>query len=203
MKSSTWTSLRFPISLSFCLVGCGGCDEVATRTDAAVSLDAHAIVEASVSAAHVDADVSASFDDLPDAGPADLDLRGKHLLEAIAQNDAALAADIILPREAWMAVRDAQDPGGLYDVKFKTSFASQIARANRHEKGVDHAVFVSFELGPNPVRVTPKKHEWKEALWHVSRSTLTFTIDGRVHRIEIAEMIAWRGNWYVSHLHDR
>jgi hypothetical protein len=171
------------------------------HVDAAVDVRVEA---APIQAApHVDADVGASFDDLPDAGPEDLEVRGKHLLEAIAENDAALAADIVMPREAWMAARDAQDPATLYDVKFKTTFAAQIARAHRHEKGMDHAAFVSFDLGANPVRVPPKKHEWTEPLWRVSRSTLTFTIDGRVHRIDVAEMIAWRGHWYVAHLHER
>jgi hypothetical protein len=181
------------------VVSCGGCDDVGTRVDGGVLLDAKvAKVDAQIDAAPV----TASFDDLPDAGPADLDSRAKHLLEAIIQNDAALAADIVLPRDAWIAARDAQDPGGLYESKFKTGFATHVGRIHRHEKGIEHAVFVSFDLGQNPSRVTPKKHEWKEALWHTTRSTLTFTIDGRVHRIDVAEMIAWRGNWYVAHLRD-
>jgi hypothetical protein len=204
MRSSTWTSSRFPISLSLVLAGCGGCDE--THTDAGsvlADVRAEAAVASTSALAKPDVNVAASFDDFPDAGPADLDLRGKHLLEAISQNDAALAADIVLPREAWISARDAQDPASLYDVKFKSLFAAQIARANRHEKGMDRAVFVSFELGQNPSRAQPHKHEWKEPLWRVGHSTLTFTIDGRVHRIEIAEMIAWRGNWYVARLHER
>ena len=149
-----------------------------------------------------DAD-TASFEELPDAGPTDLDLRGRHLLEAIAGNDPSLAADIILPREAWVAARDAQDPGGAYDVKLKASFAAQIARLSHREKGIDHAVFVSFETGPSPMRATPRRHEWKEPVWRVTRSPLTFTVDGRVRRIEVAEMVAWRGNWYVSHLREK
>jgi hypothetical protein len=199
MKSFTSTSSRFPTWLSVFLAGCGACEDVPRRSDAAaVPVDARADVV--IVDAQAEANVAASFDDLPDAGPADLDVRGKHLLEAIAQNDAALAADIVLPRDAWMAARDTQDPASLYDSKFKTSFAAQIARAHHHDKGIDRAVFVSFELGQNPARVMPKRHEWKEALWHAAHSTITFTIDGRVQRVEIAEMVAWRGNWYVSRL---
>jgi hypothetical protein len=191
--------LTLVCALGFAAGGCGGCDEPSARTDAGA--DARSPVT-KVDAQADAAPITASFDDLPDAGPADLDGRAKHLLEAIMQNDAALAADIVLPRDAWVAARDAQDPGSLYESKFKTGFANHIARIHRHEKGVEHAVFVSFDLGQNPSRVTPKKHEWKEALWHKTRSTLTFTIDGRVHRIDVAEMIAWRGNWYVAHLRD-
>jgi hypothetical protein len=188
-------------ALLLCVLGgCGACDEVGQRQHADAGIDA-AHVDVTADAAP-DANATASFDDLPDAGSADLDVRAKHLLEAIAQNDASLAADIVLPRDAYMAARDAQDPGSLYESKFKTGFATHVARVHRHEHGIDRAVFVSFDLGQIPSRVTPKKHEWKEPLWHTTRSTLTFTIDGRVHRIEVAEMIAWRGNWYVSHLRE-
>jgi hypothetical protein len=34
----------------------------------------------------------------------------------------------------------------------------------------------------------------------VKRSSITFTIDGKAHRMEIAEMVAWRGNWYLAKL---
>lgn len=187
-------------ALVLCIIGsCGACDDVAVgrRSDAGAFDAARAVV-----ATAQPPDASASFDDLPDAGPVDLDARATHLLEAIAQSDPSLAADIVLPREAYVTARDAQDPGSLYESKFKTSFATHVAREHRHEHGVERAVFVSFDLGQTPSRVSPKKHEWKEPLWHTTRSTLTFTIDGRVHRLEVAEMIAWRGNWYVSRLRD-
>jgi hypothetical protein len=155
-------------------------------------------------------DASADFSDRPvsasqsaglDAAPSDLDARAKHLLEAIAQDDASLAADIVLPRQAYMLARDAQDPAEAYESKLKGTFGSQISRAHRHEHGMERAVFVSFEVGTE-ARVAPKRHEWKEPVWHATRNMLTFTIDGRVQRIEIAEMIAWRGNWYVSRIHE-
>ncbi len=181
---------------------CSGCDDTTTSTTPPKP-DAQTVVkDAALDAppATIDAAAAAaSFDDFPDAG-SDLDLRARHLLEAIAQNDASLAADIVLPREAFIAARDAQDPATLYDGKFKNTFAAHIARIHRHEKGIEQAVFVSFSLGQNPQRAVPRKHDWKEPVWRATRSTLTFTIDGRVRRIEIPEMIAWRGNWYVAHL---
>jgi hypothetical protein len=185
------------------LAGCNGCNEATgaqSHTDAAAPKDAAPKSDATVVTVDAAAAAGSSFEDFPDAGPRDLDTRAKHLLEAIAQNDASLAADIVLPREAYVAARDAQDPGALYESKFKSSLASHIARIHRHEKGIENAVFVSFELGQSTSRVVPHKHEWKEPLWHATRSMLTYTIDGRVRRIEIAEMIAWRGNWYVAKL---
>lgn len=182
---------------------CNGCnDGASTTTTTTAKPDAQVLKDAATDAPPPVIDAAppaASFDDFPDAG-SDLDTRAKHLLEAIAQNDASLAADIVLPREAFIAARDAQDPATLYDGKFKNTFAAHIARIHRHEKGIEQAVFVSFTLGQNPQRAVPRKHDWKESVWRATRSTLTFTIDGRVHRIEITEMIAWRGNWYVAHL---
>jgi len=191
------------IALCLLLGGCERCSEPlqqSVRIDAASPpKDAGAIKDATVEA-EAAAPPQASFEDFPDAGPADLDVRGKHLLEAIAQNDPSLAADIVLPREAYIAARDAQDPAALYESKFKTNIATHISRIHKKEKGVENAVYVSFDIGQSTSRAVPKRHEWKEPLWHATRSTLTFTIEGRVHRVEIAEMVAWRGNWYVAKL---
>ncbi len=183
------------------LSGCGGCDTTTTSTTA--TKDAQipdAKIDASISASPAQ-DAAASFEDFPDASSNDLDTRARHLLEAICQNDPTLAADIVLPREAFIAARDTQDPAALYDGKFKNTFAAQLAHVHRREKGIEQAVFVSFTLGQNPQRAVPKRHDWKESVWRVPHSTLTFTVDGLVRRIDIAEMIAWRGNWYVAHLH--
>jgi len=183
--------------------GCNGCND--DRAASAPPKDAQSEA-AKIDAAQtpLDAsvvDASASFDELPDASASsDLDTRARHLLEAISQNDSSLAADIMLPRDAFIGARDAQDPATLYDTKFKNAWAAQISRVHRREKGIEQAVFVSFALGPDPQRAVPRRHEWKEPVWRVNHSTLTFTIDGRVQRIEIGEMIAWRGNWYVAHL---
>jgi hypothetical protein len=185
----------------FALSGCNSCsdsNQASVRVDAGAPKDAAPIKDATIEAEA--AAPQASFEDFPDGGTADLDVRGKHLLEAIEQNDPSLAADIIIPREAYLAARDVQDPAALYESKLKTSIAAHIAHIHKKEKGIENAVYVSFDIGQSTSRVVPKKHEWKEPLWHATRSTLTFTIEGRVHRVEIAEMIAWRGNWYIAKL---
>jgi hypothetical protein len=185
------------------LAGCRACSSEAPAPEAhdaaADAANDGATPEASVPA---EAGAGTSFDDLPDAGPADLELRGKHLLQAISENDLSLAADIVLPREAYVTARDAQDPGGGYEPRFKAALSSQIARIRRREKGVDRAVFVSLDLGGAPARVEPRKREWKAPVWRVAHSKLTFTVDGRVRRVDVAEMIAWRGNWYVTKLRE-
>jgi hypothetical protein len=190
---------RVAHAISFVVLqGCGSCsgETAAPARDASPPKHDASKVEA----AAPEAGPERSFEALPDGGAADLQLRGKHLLQAIAENDPSLAADIILPREAYIAARDAEDPGAVYESRVKSAFASQIVRIRRHEKGIDGAVFVSFDLGGPPVRVEPRRHEWKDAVWKIGHSKLTFTIEGRVKRIDVAEMIAWRGNWYVARL---
>jgi hypothetical protein len=196
--------MRSAMFLLLVLSGCSSCEDAtqsrAGASDAQIG-DATKLDASKLDAAIIDANTAASFDDFPDGGSADLDLRAKHLLEAIASNDPSLGADIVLPREAYISARDAQDAAALYDSKFRTSITNHIARAHRHERGMENATFVSFDLGHDAARTPARHHEWNQPLWRATRSTLTYTIDGRVHRFEIAEMIAWRGHWYVARLH--
>jgi len=184
------------------LAGCRGCSAEGPALGARDAAPDAIEAAAPEAGAPPEAGAASSFESLPDAGAADLELRGKHLLQAISENDLSLAADIVLPREAYVSARDVADPGGAYETKFKPSLSSQIAHIRRREKGIDRAVFVSLDLGGAPVRTEPRKHEWKEEVWRIGRSKLTFTVDGRVRRVEVAEMIAWRGNWYVARLRE-
>ncbi|HEY2368614.1 MAG TPA: hypothetical protein VGH87_19590, partial [Polyangiaceae bacterium] len=74
------------------LGGCERCSEplqASVKIDAAKSPDAAPIKDAAIEA-EAAPPPQTSFEDFPDAGPADLDVRAKHLLEAIAQNDPSL-----------------------------------------------------------------------------------------------------------------
>ena len=137
---------------------------------------------------------------LPAATSDELTARAKHLLEAVAHDNADLGVDMIFPRAAYAAVRDTADPGKSWDVRVVNAFRRSVHNLHRRSKGIEHAQFVSFELGHAVMQITPKKHEWKRPLWHVSRSKLTYTVDGRTQRIEIGEMTSWRGSWYVTKL---
>ena len=56
------------------------------------------------------------------------------------------------------------------------------------------------ELGRSIVQITPKNKDFKKPLWRVKHSKLTFMIDGKERHLDIAEMTAWRGAWYVTRL---
>lgn len=139
-------------------------------------------------------------DSLPASSSAELTTRGRHLLEALAQDNPDLAADILFPRDAWANARDGQDPTKQWEEKIKPGFQASIHYWNKHTKDIARAQFVSFEIGKTVQQLTPKKKEWKRTLWQVKHSQLGFSIDGQAKHIEIAEMVGWRGAWYIVHV---
>lgn len=145
-------------------------------------------------------DAGAGADDtsLPSGGEEELAGRMKHLVEALAQNNPDLAGDVLFPRDAFVAVKDVADPQKAWEKKVSNAFRRSIERLNKRTKGVDHAKFVSFELGKNVTQLTPKKKDFKKPLWRVKHSKLSFSIDGKIHHLVIAEMTAWRGAWYIT-----
>lgn len=139
-------------------------------------------------------------DALPTFSSDELTTRARHLLEAIQKDDPSLATDIVFPRDAYLAVKDVPDPGKHWDSKILGAFKSQVHALHRHTKGVDHAIFTSFELGQPAAEALPKKHDLKRMLWRSKRSRLGFTIDGKPAHFDILEMTGWRGAWYVTKL---
>lgn len=147
-------------------------------------------------------EADAGIDDaaMPQGASEELAARMRHLLEAIAQNNADLAGDVVFPRDAYVASKDAPDPQKAWERKLSNGFRRSVERTHKRTKGIENAKFVSFELGHAIVQLTPKKRDFKKPLWRVKHSKLSFTIDGKPRHIDIAEMTAWRGAWYVTRL---
>lgn len=130
----------------------------------------------------------------------DLQTRMRHLLEAISQNNPDLATDALFPRDGYIASRDTADPQKAWEKRVSGAFRRSVERTHKRTKGVPHAKFVAFELGHSVAQLTPKKKDFKKPLWRVKHSKLTFSIDGKMRHLDIAEMTAWRGAWYVTRL---
>lgn len=126
--------------------------------------------------------------------------RARHLLEAIAQNDPSLAGDILFPRDGWLAARESPDPGKDWDARAAAPFRNAVRNLSHRHRDLAHAEVVSLEVGENLVVATPHKRGWKEPLWTVTGSHLTFVVDGHTRVLPIREMVAWRGAWYVTRL---
>ncbi len=144
----------------------------------------------------------AGVDDIaiPLAVNEELIARMRHLLEALAQANADLATDIVFPRDAYVALHDTADPQKAWEKHVASAFRRSIERTHKRLKGIENAKFVGFELGRAVVQITPKKNDFKKPLWRVRHSKLSFTIDGKVRHIDIAEMTGWRGAWYITRL---
>jgi hypothetical protein len=160
--------------------------------------DAAADARASV----VDAgqDAGPSEDAIPPTSSDELTVRAKHLLEAIAQDNADLASDILFPRDGWVATRDASDAGKEWEKRVDRPFQRAVHALSRRHKDLDRAQFASLDLGHTMTQATIKRHGWQKALWIVTGSRITFVVDGRTRTLPIREMTAWRGAWYVTRL---
>jgi hypothetical protein len=139
-------------------------------------------------------------DDLMPVSNEGMAARARHLLEAIAGDDAALANDILFPRDGWAATRDAADPTKDWEKHVAAPFRHSVHALSRHHVDFARAQFVSLELGTSIAQAATRPHSWKKALWTVHGSRLTFVLDGRTRTLPVHELTAWRGEWYVTRL---
>jgi hypothetical protein len=202
-------AIALSLASSCVLLGCrtkGGW-RVGAAPDAAVDAQADgAAAEAgpkeggATTAAAATAEAGPPDDVMPPTTSEELTTRTRHLLEAMAQDDASLAADILFPRDGWIATRDAEDAGKEWERKVNAPFRKTIHRLSRKEKGLDRAQSVAIEPGAALSQVTPKRHGWKKPLWTLTGARVSFVVDGRTRTLSIREMTAWRGAWYVTRL---
>ncbi|HEY4013534.1 MAG TPA: hypothetical protein VGM06_09365 [Polyangiaceae bacterium] len=188
------------------LLALGACKASAPPSGTAPGPAADAGVRAKEARAAAAAAEKANHPDdamLPPATPAaseELMGRARHLLDAIAQNDPTLAGDILFPRDGWLAARESPDPGKEWDARAAAPFRNSVRILSRRHHDLAHADVVSLDVGENLSQATPQKHGWKEPLWIVGGSHLTFVVDGHTRVLPIREMVAWRGAWYVTRL---
>ncbi len=194
-------ALRRILLATVLLAGCGKAD--ANPPDAAATLALRAAdAEVSVDAGAAVASKNARIDEtaLPKTSSEELVARMRHLVEALATNSPDLAGDVLFPRDAYVSLRDSNDAARAWEKTVSEPFRHAVERMFKRTPGMARAKFVAFELGAAVVQLPPKKREWLKPLWRVKHSVLTFTIDGRTRRLDIAEMTAWRGAWYVTRL---
>ncbi len=157
-------------------------------------------VEARQGAPDAGADAAPADDAIPPTSGEELNVRAKHLLEAIAQNNSDLASDFLFPRDGWFATRDAVDPGKEWEKRVAHPFQRALRGLSHRHPDLARAQFASLDLGHSMTQATPKRHGWQKPLWMVTGSHLTFVVDGRTRTLPVREMVAWRGAWYVTRL---
>lgn len=127
-------------------------------------------------------------------------MRGRHLLDAIAQESPALAGDLLLPRDAFALARDTKDPTASWERFVWVPFKKKVTALRKRNGEWVRAQIVAFELGPSVTRLPPKKREWKQPMWRARHSRFLVSVDGKSQRIDVAEMMSWNGVWYISRL---
>lgn len=127
-------------------------------------------------------------------------VRGGHLLDAVVHNNAELAADLLLPREAYRSGWDDAHPGKVWEKQIHIPFKKEIGKKHRQTKRWDQAQLISFELGSSIAQIPQKPKGWKQNCWRVRNSKLTFRINGTIRQLPIAEMTSWKGSWYITKL---
>ncbi len=137
---------------------------------------------------------------LPPSTSDELTLRMRHLLEAITQDNADLARDALYPRDGFILLRDAKDPGKTWDQRVHAPFQKAVHRTHQRTKGIEDAKYVAFEVGQAGARVPAKGREWKRDVFRAGHARLVFTIDGKAKHIEVAELVSYKGAWYVLRL---
>jgi hypothetical protein len=211
-------SRRTVLALAFLGLGLAACrsssaaserdasTDAQARTEAGVASDGGATTTTSGTAGAIGSTAPASdaglAEDLalPAATSDELTLRARHLFEAIAADNPDLGSDMLFPRDAWMSSRDANDPGKQWDAKTASGFRRAVHALHKRTKGIERAKFVSFEIGRTVTQATPRHKEWRLPIWESHRGHITFTLDGRTMRWDVAELAAWRGAWYLTRL---
>lgn len=194
------TAALVVVALGCAVEGCKAArTEPQTVPDAAAQ-DGAPEARAPATAGAVDAMPVPADEAMPDPSSDELSARARHLLEAIGKDDADLAADILFPRDGWLATRDASDPGSDWEKHVNRPFRRALHAQVRHHGDLERAQFVSFDLGRVMTQEAIRHHGWKKPLWTVHGSRLTYLVDGHTRTLTIREMTAWRGAWYVTRL---
>jgi hypothetical protein len=184
------------VSLVWPCIGCRG-----SRANAGADADAPGAGDASETRSTTAPDAAPPADDLfPSNARDELAGRARHLLDAIAHSDATFATDSIFPRDGWLLMRDAPDPGREWEKRVASPFRRAIHALSRHRTDLADAQTVSVEIGAAMTQATPERHGWKKPLWIVHDSKVVFVVAGRTRTLRIREMVAWRGAWYVTRL---
>jgi hypothetical protein len=167
--------------------------------DASVDGSVGVSVDAGASNGGASGEVRA-VDTLPPPNHEELLVRMKHLVDAMREREPDLARDIVLPRNAYISMYDAKNPGLVWEKKVNGPITKGLKRESKRVQG---ARLIRVELG-QVARLEVKEGEWKQPLWQAKGTHLVLEFDGRKgatrRELKIAELLSYRGVWYVSKL---
>jgi hypothetical protein len=137
----------------------------------------------------------------PLPAPGDIDVRAGALFAAIVSGDPAGAADLFLPREAFVRIKAASDPNAIYD-RLLRAYHADIRALHVATPDLGRAEYVRVEFSRRRGYVVPGQEANRIAYWAQRHNALVYRVGTEERRIELRVLIAWEGRWYLTHLSE-
>lgn len=126
------------------------------------------------------------------------------LWKAIVTDDPSVATDAFFPRVAYAQVKDIKNPEADWKSRLLRAFERDIHQYHRELGDAPEAAKqVRLEVDERRVKLMERGKEGNKLPYHrVTRSQIHF-VDrtGKERKLELTSLIAWRGEWFVVHLH--
>ncbi len=132
---------------------------------------------------------------VPELG--DFSARLAHLAQAISTNNADVALDTFLSREAFAQIKAADDPDR-YHARLIRMFRADVAKL--HASLGNSVQFVRFELSRRRAWVLAGEEANRVPYWAARHNRLVLRVNGREQEVELRVAIAWEGRWFITHL---
>lgn len=127
--------------------------------------------------------------------------RARVLFDAIVRGDPALASDFFLPRDAFLAIKAAANPGAIYD-QLVRAYDRDIRALHAGTPDLATAEFVRLELSHRRGWVVPGEEANRLPYWAQRHNALVYRVAGALRRIEVRVLISWQDRWYITHLSE-
>ncbi len=140
----------------------------------------------------------------PTPSSASLRRRLELLVEAIVNDEPALALPCFFPVEAYSQVKAIKEPERDWRQRLVSAFERNIHEYHRKLRPVGSGVrLLRVEIPETKVKWMKPGSEGNRVGYHrVLRSKLVVaTAQGDELPLELTSMISWRGEWYIVHLH--
>jgi hypothetical protein len=124
---------------------------------------------------------------------------------AIVKDDPSIALEpVFFPKAAYAAVKDIERPEADWKARLAKAFERDVHR--HHDRLGDRPEacrWLGVEIDESRVKIMARGKEGNKLPYHrVTRSSIRFAdADGQEKRLELTSLIAWRGEWFVVHLH--
>lgn len=127
--------------------------------------------------------------------------RAERLFAAIRDDEPSGAADFYLAREVFRRIKAVSDPDAMWARLFAT-YESDIHSLHASLGDLHDAQFVRLQFTGRRSWVVLREEGNLFPYWAQRHSWLVYRVRGAEQRFEVRTMIAWDGQWYITHLNE-